>query len=87
MGSLLDVTARAVDQLGGASTAEQAIATDANNTWKTLTKPAEDYASLRAAQEWVMTHCGLSHHWASSRPQLGGEDHANLLYIRNLDEL
>lgn len=84
--ALLKRVAKVVPELGGATTAEQAIAADAGATWKRITELADAYAELRSAQEFVMLRGSVSL-WQSSTPQFPGEDHANQAFIRNIDDL
>lgn len=84
--ALLERVTQALPELGGATTAEQAIAADAGAAWKQLTALADDYDALRQAQTFVMIRGSVSL-WQSSTPQFPGEDHANEAFIRNIAEL
>lgn len=81
---LLDAAEKHVADLNGATTPAQVIAADVGEAWRKLTTLAEDYQTLRHAQEFVMmqTAVGL---WKSSTPQLPAEQHANRCYIKNID--
>jgi hypothetical protein len=74
-------------ELGGADTAEQAVTLDAAPAWKRLRDLAVDYDTLRDAQTYLLLNVASRTYWTSCRPILGGEDHANLAYIRNLDDV
>ncbi|MGH3968898.1 MAG: hypothetical protein ACRDTV_12490 [Mycobacterium sp.] len=84
---LLDEARQAAAQLGGATTAEEAIAEDAGTHWKALTALAGEYALLREAQDDVMRRAPFDY-LNGSRPANGqGEDHTSDLRLANLDQL
>jgi hypothetical protein len=83
---LLDDTGQLVAELGGAATAEQAIAADASPAWRQLTALAADYQDLRSAQGWVMMRAPQQI-WRSCLPDLPGEDHANEAFIKNINDI
>jgi hypothetical protein len=83
---MADVTG-VVAELNGAATAEQAVALDVGPAWKRLRDLAGEYETLRSGQEWLLLHVAPRQYWVSCRPSLGGEDHCNLAYLRNLDDL
>lgn len=87
LSDLLDDAADVVEKLGGASTAEQAIAKDAGAAWKQLTSLAGEYAQLRDAQREVMTHAPADVNISARRADGTGEDHASDLWLSNLDDL
>ena len=83
MAEIADVD-RALD---GAETAEQAITLGVTDPWKRLCDLADDYSTLRSAQDYLMISVAPRQYWASCRPILGGSDTANLAHIRNLDDV
>jgi hypothetical protein len=85
--SVMAQAARIVRDLDGAHTAEQAIGRGVADAWRQLTDLVPAYASLRAAQEWVLINPAPGRYWQSVRPHLGGEDHASLAYLRNLQDI
>ncbi|ORW85973.1 hypothetical protein AWB92_26720 [Mycobacterium sp. IEC1808] len=86
LAAILNVAADLACDLGPASTAAQAIATDVGEAWKRLSELADEYRSVRAAQEFISLRLPQTY-LVSSRPSLGGEEHASDLYLRNLDSL
>lgn len=73
--------------LDGASTPEQAIGRGVTEHWKRLRDLAGDYSSLRSAQDWCMLNLAPKTYWQTCRPVLGGPDHANLSWLRGLDDV
>ncbi len=86
LGALLKRVATVIPELGGATTAEQAIAADAGAAWKRLTELADAYDGLRQAQTFVMMRGSVSL-WKNVTPQFPGEDHANQAFLRNVGDL
>ena len=84
--TLLERAGKIIPELGGATTAAQAIDADAGTAWKRITELAEDYDGLRQAQTFVMLRGSVSV-WQSSTPQFPGDDHANQAFLRNVDDL
>lgn len=80
---LLGDAERLVAELDGATTPAEAIANDVGAAWRQLTDSADEYQTIRHAQEFVMLRASTSL-WKSCTPSLPGESHANLAYIRNL---
>jgi hypothetical protein len=83
---LLDRVAKTVPDLDGATTAQQAIAADAGPAWRQLTELASQYQELRDAQTFVMLKSPVQL-WKSCTPSLPGEDHANLCFVKNLEDI
>lgn len=83
---LVNEATQLVGQLNGAATAEQAIAADAGPAWRQLTELADSYQDLRAGQAWVMMRTAPQQ-WRSCTPDLPGSDHANLAFLKGIDDL
>jgi hypothetical protein len=83
---LLERAAKSIPELGGATTAAQAIDADAGAVWKRITELADDYSALRQAQTFVTLRGSVSL-WQSSAPQFPGDDHANEAFLRNIGQL
>ncbi|WP_461479845.1 hypothetical protein [Mycobacterium sp. HUMS_1102779] len=82
--ALLDDAKAIVDQLGGATTPEEAVANDAGPQWKTLGELANDYATLRDAQREVMYLAPADVNMGARRANGRGDDHASRLFLRNI---
>jgi hypothetical protein len=83
---LLNRAAGVLPELGGATTPAEAIATDAGAAWKQFGALSDEYSELRSAQTFVMLRASVGL-WRSCTPSLPSEDHCNLAFIRNIDEL
>lgn len=73
--------------LAGAATPDQAIGRGVTEQWKRLRDLADDYSTLRSAQDWIMLNLAPKSYWQTRRPVLGGPDHANLAWLRGLGDV
>jgi hypothetical protein len=84
---LLAEVAEIAQELDGASSPSQAIGRGVVEPWKRLCDLADDYSTLRSAQDYLLVSVAPKSYWQSCRPILGGEDTASLAHIRNLDDI
>jgi hypothetical protein len=83
---LLGLVADIIPDLNGATTPAEAIAKDAGAAWKELTDLASKYQDIRVSQSWLMMRAS-SQTWRNCSPDLPGEDHANIAFIKNVDDI